>query len=378
MAYLIPPHNSKIWHMRFKNPDTGKWQEISLKTKDEKTAKKLLKEQNALEALGVVNLQLIQKPPQHILSLADAFDKFLEHKRYTAKSIRAYKIPCLKFAEITGNKRLYAYTQEDYDIYLRFLFEEKVKIIKKKGSPDRKIKYYCSDNTIANYTRHLHSFFNYLVEKKYIKKNIISRTKAQKKDPRPIPPIYLNRIFEYIKSNRSRAQYNFIRLIYFLALRANESFAINRNSFDLDNNNVTINNFKGKRPDRIPLLADTKELISQMDFNKKVFTTYSALRSFWQRVVITCKKNGLIPEEYTLHQIRKARGTDLANSGVKPLQLQMYMRHENFEVTKQYYIDLNLDIARMDMDISLLTTTKLPHSPDPHSPAQTTNTTDSK
>lgn len=43
-------------------------------------------------------------------------------------------------------------------------------------------------------------------------------------------------------------------------------------------------------------------------------------------------------KHYTLHQIRKTRGTKLANSGIDCLFLQQFMRHENFANTQQYYI----------------------------------------
>lgn len=54
--------------------------------------------------------------------------------------------------------------------------------------------------------------------------------------------------------------------------------------------------------------------------------------------------------DYNLHQLRKTRGTDLANKGVNPLFLHKFMHHENIKTTMDYYI--RVDMKMMEADIN--------------------------
>lgn len=202
-----------------------------------------------------------------------------------------------------------------------------------------------AQNTKANYTRHLYSFFQWLVKNKFIKENIIEKFKVEKKIVETIPTEDLQIIFDFLNNHNSKINCDLIKLKYYAAYRAEELLSARAEDFDFKSKIVRINNNKADRLDEIPMVNDLYKHLQQMNIPESGKITklkYEGLRSFWKRAQSKLIENGLIKKEYTLHQLRKARGTDLANQGVGPLFLHKFMRHENIRTTMDYYIKVDL------------------------------------
>jgi integrase len=96
---------------------------------------------------------------------------------------------------------------------------------------------------------------------------------------------------------------------------------------------------------------DTRQFLKTMLLPKEglmfKYRNYNGLRSFWQRLMVKLNMN------YSLHQLRKTRGTELANLGVNALFLQQFMRHTSFTTTQQYYILVDIKMAAKDINLKL-------------------------
>ena len=121
---------------------------------------------------------------------------------------------------------------------------------------------------------------------------------------------------------------------------------------DYENKILYIRNQKGKRVDAIPLVHELEDHFKQMELIKtgRIFTQWSSRHSckkFWEKLMQDLKF------DYGFHQLRKARGTDMANAGVEPLFLQKYIRHRDLRTTQSYYIRLDNQKIRLDIEKKL-------------------------
>jgi integrase len=352
MAFHYKDKNEKTWRIKWYDPLTGKPRSESAKTTIESVAVKLAKKKTAELELGIAKSQLVKAGTNRI-TLSQAFEEFLlAHNKYTASSIRAHKRAFQNILDVNGDKYCQQYSQTDFDDLLKALTSiRKVPItthVKKAEIRYREI--FLSPNTIANYTRHLSVFFEWLLKKKYILENPIVKQKENVEDPEPIPEADQKRIFDFLLQ-WNKKHYDLFKLMYLGAYRAGELCAVSSNDFEIDNHVLRVKNFKAKRTDRIPLLKDTKEHFEQMKLSGQITTLgYTGLKSLWSRVLEAANKHyklsGDDKMKYHLHQIRKSRGTDLANIGVDLLWLHKYMRHTSLEVTRKYYIKVDLNKAR--------------------------------
>ena len=352
MAFAYKPPHSKTWRIGFRDCLTKRLTSVSAKTTREQEARKKAKDLTAEHRLKIRKSNLV-KPGDHKFILSEAFRLYCTQKNIKPKTIKGYQLALLHFYAVAGNKPLYQYSKFDYFKLIEMLNARKI-----------------SKNSRANYTRHLFALFNWFAENKFIENNFIVRTPEQRKEPEPIPLDELDKIFLYLKNNGRIKDFNLVKLIYLVAFRTGEFIESRAEDFDFKNGIVYIRNSKGDRTDKLPMLEDIKEhlqgIIKQDIGRYHHFTTYTALRSFWQRIVYKLNmkptkrskndklnKKYKIKKIYTLHQLRKTRGTDLAERSVNPFFLQKFMRHTSIRTTEQYYININLDKARIAINEKL-------------------------
>jgi len=348
MAFHYLPKGSKVYHIGFYDSLTGKSRHISAKTRSEAEAKRLAKQKTAELRLHIRDERLI-KPSDHKYKLSEAYNFYTTQRNLSVKTDKAYSVALRTLYKAVGDKLLYRYTRQDYFKLIHYLNSKNL-----------------AQNSKANYTRHLNTIFNWLVKNKFIQNNFFDKIKEEKKEVDPIPLDELEIIFSYLKTLKDKKYYSIIKSKYLGAYRLGEIVNAEYSDYDFENKIVHIRNSKGKRVDKIPLVKDfrTHLLSCKLQTTGRAYNlSYEALTSFWQRM--TTKLSQIdeaaepelakykIKKKYGLHQLRKARGTYLANIGVNPLFLQKYMRHKNFATTQQYYIKINIDLARNNIDDKL-------------------------
>lgn len=346
MAFTFKPPNSKTWRIGYWDPVSGKRRTISAKTRIESEAKRKAKEFAAQKQLGINQKQLINNPSRTI-KLSDAIKLFVSQRKLKPSSIRAYELAVETFIKSSGNKFLFQYSNLDNISFIKQLNE-----MTRKSKKNKEIL--ISQNTRANYTRHLFAFFAWLHKNKFIDENFIQKLKVERKEVHSIPQEHQQLIYNQLKLTCLKKNYDLLKLKYYGAYRVEELLQTKAEDFDFKNDIVLIKNFKGNRIDKIPMVKDLKEHLLQMKLpssGRITFLSYSGIRSVWRRVV---EKLNM---DYNLHQIRKSRGTDLANNGVSPFFLHKFMRHENMNTTLKYYVQV--DLKKMEDEINQKLTSKL-------------------
>lgn len=330
MAFVYKPSHSGTYRIGFYDADTKTTRSISARTKDKRVAIRICRDLSARLRLKIQDdkdTPLLGKS----LKLSKAFDLYLSQGERKPKTITAYTTALDHLYKAAGDKPVVLYTKFDY-----------YKLIDHFNSKNLSI------NSIANYTRHLHAIFKWLLEEDFINKNIIKRKKPVKTNVVPIPPEDLQIILNYLLEKKKIKQYNLVKIKFLCAFRIGEVIKCHGEDFDIRNRTVFVRNFKGNREEQISMLDDIKEFVEHTDlpgsgpwFN---YTHPDSTRTFWK----TAMKD--LNFKYTFHQLRKSRGTQLANGKAAPLFLQKFMRHKDFNTTLQYYIKTNMDLATKDLN----------------------------
>lgn len=348
MAFAYKPKQSFTWRIGFYDEITGKLKTISAKTRNEAEARKKAKEYTAKKTLRINEDRLISSKTKTI-KLSEAFELFKSSKSLTVKTITNYRTSIDKFISIVKDRPLYTYNKADFTKLLIFLNQPYKAGMDEDGKPIYK-KY--AQNTKANFSRHLRSFFQWMLEQEFINANIIQNIKRETKEVEIINDEDLESIFDKLRNDTIREKYfNVIMLKYLAALRLNEIVEVHKSDINIKNSYLIVRNSKGNRTDKIPLTSDLLELVKSFELSGDgrlfPFLSYEGLKSFWRRLMDTLNMR------YGIHQLRKTRGTKLAEAGVNPYFLQKFMRHNSFSTTEQYYIHINLDKARLEIDSKL-------------------------
>lgn len=340
MAFAYKPSHSKTWRIGYHDPVTKKFKSESAKTRDEKEAKRIARDKTAKQRLKISTDNFISNPNRS-LKLKEALDLYTVARNIKPKTKQAYDIAIDHLISAAGDKPLYRFVKSDNILLQKHLNSLTTK--RRGGGKEIPV----SINTRANYTRHLFAFFKWLADQQYVSENIISKVKPEKKSVEVISPEDLQTIFKALEEHTEKRNQDLIKLKYFAAYRAEELLKATVEDFDFRNKIVRIKNFKGSRVDEIPMVADLYDHLKKMELPKSGRITnlkYMGLRSAWQRVIDN------LGMTYNLHQLRKTRGTLLANKGVNPLFLHKFMRHENLKTTMDYYI--RVDMKMMETDIN--------------------------
>ena len=339
MAFLRK--RGKIFHIIYYNRSLHKTEELSTKESNPKIARDMLKDFNAQYRIDP--LFLLKRNDKKIL-FSDAVKLFIadrKRREISAKTEIAYTGASDHFVNICGNKLINDYTILDYDKYLRHF---------QNGLHHKTKKY--SKATIANYTRHIFGIFNWCVKENYCSKNIIVRIKPPEANPTPISGDDRKKIYNELIKKKLLKQYYFLHLTYLLALRKGEAVNLRVEDFDIKNKIIYIRNSKGKRIDAIPMLKDIITFWEELKANNflppegKIFNYQTAHGpdKMWNTVT-----NDLYLD-HKFHNLRAARATDLANSGVELLFLQKFLRHKESRTTLKHYTKLDIDKMRLNMD----------------------------
>lgn len=320
MAFLRKRNN--IFHIVYYD-DFGKKKSFSTKTNNRTTANYQLRKFNAQKELNLP-FEIYGQDKTERIAFSIAYKEFINSKERTADTIRSYDGIKNRWIQIVGEKFVKYYTPEDCKKFVTSLSK-------------------LSKNSLESYTRQLSIIFNFFVKKNYISENPIEITKGSLKEPQPMTLGDYEKIRKYFLDRKMIKQYNLVSLIFFNALRVSEGIFMRGEDFDFENKLVYIRNSKGKRIDMIPMLKDAEEFLRTMNMPDGRLFDYTSRDSF-KTVWNGARHKTNVTN--TVHSLRKARGTQLANLGVEPLFLQKFMRHRDIKTTLKFYVKMDLNNMR--------------------------------
>lgn len=335
MPNLYLPKNSKTWRIQYYNRELGIQTSRSCRTKDKSIANKVFKEFRAKYELRMINEQFSLNNE----TLDEALEMFLCEKQRTYKTKKAYALAVFHLKKAIGNKAIKKIVKHDYFSFLNHL-NNYINI----NPENEKLTKSLAVNTIANYTRHIYALMKWMAGNKMIAENYFKVQKSEKVTVTVIEKIDLDKIFDELKKTKYE---EIFRLIYLLALRATEIANLKRSDINFGEKSISIQNDKGKRKDVLPMIDEVEIILKnrlEADGEYLYPVTYDALKSAWGRVM---RK---LEFDYSIHDLRRTRGTELAEKGVNPFYVKEYMRHTSLKTTEQYYIKINREKMRAEIE----------------------------
>jgi len=298
------------WYVRF---ERGK--EKSLRTKDERLARKLFREIQKEALKG--RLILIEK--QQRLSLKQFIDEYLSWCE-NAKSSATYKREKSIFKNLLdffGDCPLRSITLKKIEDYRGFL-------LKKGRKP----------SGINLDFRHLKAAFNKALEWGYITNNPFSKIKPLKDrqgPPRFISEEEMEKILTFLRSKDPEFA-DFVTLALETGCRLNELLRLTAQDVASDLSHIRVLG-KGNRERLVPLTENAKKIIQAR------LATKGRLFKRWTDNWVSHKWRYLMNElglDYRFHDIRHTTASWLAMKGVPIQIIQELLGHSNICVTKIY------------------------------------------
>lgn len=315
-----------IYHLVYSN-EKGEKKSFSLKTTEEKKANILLAQFKAQQTVDLPFEIFSQKPK---ILFSEAVKLFLTSRHTEDSTKENYNFAALSWRIHCEDRYIQYYTEADYTTY--------VKELQAEGK---------SAFTIKSYSSQLYIIFTWLIAGKYIKDNPIVKPKRSKiaHVVKPMPFYQVNVIVRDLFLRGMFKQFDLVMVTYLCALRISEALLMEYSDIDLEEKIIWVRNKKGKRIDTIPILEDMESYLTQLvglGLTGRMFdyAHRQSVTSFWRFV------NKKYKFKNTFHSLRKARGSDLASSGLDPLDLREFMRHTDIRTTLTYYILMDLDKMR--------------------------------
>jgi|GEM_PF-3096224 integrase len=361
MAFIRKSERTKYWRICWYDDIDGKLHSESSKTTIEAEAKSKAKKKTHELALKIRNSNLV-KPGDEKFKFSDAFKLFLQQHQHKPKTIKAYTIAFNHFKAAVDDKPLYKFNKFDNFNFRTYLSNRTFPVMKKdkNGNWIKDRDKMLSDNSKANYTEHVFAIFEWLRKNEFVSRNYIQKFGKKKLEVKIIPYEDLQKIFtDILKTNKEH--YEIIKTIFLAGLRATEIFNIRKSDIKIKEGILSLQNDKGNRRDKIPMIDDLKEhletvisLHAAAPYDKFLFKgTYAGIKSLFAR------SNARLGLHYHLHQLRSTRASQLAEIISNPLFLQMFMRHENIQTTLKYYVNLNVQKARESINQNMKDDKKL-------------------
>ena len=219
--------------------------------------------------------------------------------------------------------------------------------------------------TLNHYLQEFKQFCKWLVDNDRLSTNPVSLLKPITIDSgnitfsrRALTQGEIDRLINTTRTTRTRNNLTGEQrcLIYLLALftglRYSEIRSLQRESFDFDNNTVTIKDIhaKNNKTDTLPLKPELADQLQAYFISTPALPKAAAFSNMQAKGIYMLKKDlteaGIeyITDEVRadFHSLRHTYGTLLAKSGVLPQLAQKLMRHSNIDLTTNLYTHLLL------------------------------------
>lgn len=235
----------------------------------------------------------------------------------------------LSFIKDTGTDHLYKVTRRDLEAFV-------------EHEQDRGLK----PAAIKTHLGALYAFLSFLVERKIINPDVLSRKmniKLPESLPRAIDPDDINSLLSVIDKPRDRAM---ILLLLRTGMRIGELLNTKVGDVNIKERKVLIYLGEKNSRGRVVYFSDDAAgavltWLKMRDSNKEVLfygwgsnsLSYTAARSMFCKYLL---KAGLLHKDYTLHCLRHTFASELLNAGMRLECLQQLLGHTSLEVTRIY------------------------------------------
>lgn len=312
------------------------------------------------------------------LKLSEGYTEFKEVKsvpgsrgQIKTKTIKSYDLAVDHFIKSCGDKKIYKYTDKDYQSLLYYFEHRKIpgKTKRNKKNEILETEYKpMSMNSRAIYTRSLHAIWNYFIEKNYTAKNVIEVIRQEKTNPEPIDHEDMFTILQYLKEEKDYPhQYQVIYFLLLTGCRPSSAMVQLKEDIDFKKKIIKIQNVKtgqrkGDQYYKFPLYKELEQLLKEMkvkpedqgrlfDMYAEVPGNYTSPLSFWKRKIGFLVKAKKISREYNVKQIRPTLASFLINNlGMDIFTVQKLLDHSDIKVTDKHYVDFNLGTVRKNLD----------------------------
>lgn len=280
--------------------------------------------------------------------LEEHIERFIEYlcyeKRYSSHTIRAYVKDLKDFSIFISKeeiKNLESISKKNIHQFLYFL----------------SIKKY-SNKSVARKLAAVKSFFNFLVKKKYLQKNIIKSVPSPKLEKKL--PSFLNQdqisLLLNLKPQKNSDELRdilILELFYSTGVRISELVKIKINEINLNKNTIDILGKGNKK--RVVIFGNyaKKRLLDYLnyDVNNKSGYLFEARRKskqkyISQRFVFNVVKKYVAKvtqnEKISPHSLRHTFATHLLNNGADLISVKEFLGHANLSST-QIYAHVNIE-----------------------------------
>jgi integrase len=328
MKFLDKQDKHGRWIYQYWDKSKQQSRYAHLGTADKKEALKRFKIKQAEELVYLRNPHAVKVSGSVYLS--ELAKEYIRLSKITIKSKLNYWNSVKNFINACKDKPIGMYGAKDWFIFLDHA--------NNKG--------FAADTTATN-AAHLRAIVNYAIKVKYIKESFIGEFSFKgKQEITVIPPDELRDFLIYCKI-RNYKYYYYLMHTYTLALRPAEGLYLRWEYVNMESEEVKIINSKRARFDVIPMINDVKEFYlfhgyKDVGLIHGDIPTSQAVTLFFKRAVKAYEKDKKKKFPYTLNMLRKTRGTQLANAGVRPFDLMRFMRHRDFKTTEKYYVKIDL------------------------------------
>lgn len=256
------------------------------------------------------------KQPKKVLSyhypLRSACKEFLVHKKnYSKRTVERLQDSVNAFLEINGELFCAEVTEEHVEAYRETMSSLAV-------------------NTVAAHFSLMHSFFNWLKFKRYIRENPFYYVKKTARKIIPIP----EDLFETIISKcNNETQKLILRFLWLTGFRKGEALSLRWEEIDWTNKTIYVSNTKADRRDEFPLYPEVEKLLQPHRKPRGKVFGYSdgSTLEFWYNIK---KKLG---HDFIIHDIRKTFACSLVDNGASIYHVKELMRHVSVATTEKYY-----------------------------------------
>jgi len=269
-------------------------------------------------------------------------DKYLEYlkiiKKYSAKTIEAYKEDLIEYNEFLGNNftNITNINKELVNKYLKYLYERKL-----------------NKNTICRKLSSIRGLYNYLILEEIITDNYFNNVSNPKKEeylPKFLKESDLNKIFEVCIDNTPINQRDtvIIELLYATGLRVSE--LVNIKLKDIDTKEKTIKVLGKGSKERIVIYNNhtSTALKKYLDsgyneFNKKN-SDYLILNKFGNKlseryirdIINKLVRKAGLNIKISPHTLRHTFATDMLEEGADLVTVKELLGHESLNTTSIY------------------------------------------
>jgi integrase/recombinase XerD len=211
------------------------------------------------------------------------------------------------------------------------------------------------NSTISRKTACLKAFFKFLLKENIYKKNIMDKISRPTKNnllPKSLSSNEINKIFNYLESNRSRNSYRdkvIIEILYGCGLRISELISLNTHDINFEESTIQCTG-KGNKQRMIPTnnsclksiddyLQNERSKIKILSKNQALLVNKNGSRitrqTAWNSVKGIINKLKL-DSDITPHTFRHTFATDLLKGGANLRQVQEMLGHSSLAATQIY------------------------------------------